>query len=209
MQAHDQRRLAIIGDLNSTTVSGLLAFCDWLTDKNYATSAQVNPWKIAVRKVFETVEGEQYEALDLASIDLEEYMGRFQIAAGAQYKAESITAYKRRIVNALEAHRHYLSTGRPPTFRAGPRRTKGEDKDKGSVVKLDTRSRSAGDPAPASSGLHAFTWPLSDGRVVTLHLPPRMKADDINRLCSLVRSLQDDSSEPKQIPQRSGEAEAA
>ena len=63
-------------------------------------------------------------------------------------------------------------------------------------------------PTPPSPGLHPFTWPLSDGRVVTLHLPPRMKADDINRLCSLVRSLQDDSSEPKQIPRQTGEEDA-
>jgi hypothetical protein len=191
------------GDLNSTAVSGLLAFCDWLTDKSYATTAQVNPWKIAVRKVFETIEGENYEALDLASIDLDEYMTRFQVAAGVQYKAESITAYKRRIVNALDAHRHYLTTGRPPTFRQGPRRSKAEDK--GSVVKLDTNSSSAGDPAPPSDGLHPFTWVLSDGRVVTLNLPPRMKADDVNRLCTLVRSLQDDSPEPRRIPRRTGE----
>ena len=197
------------GDLNSTNVSGLLAFCDWLTDKSYATTAQVNPWKIAVRKVFETLEGEDYEALDLATVDLDEYIARFQVAAGAQYKAESITAYKRRIVNALEAHRTYLSTGRPPTFRQGPRRNKTEGKDKGSVVKLDTESSSAAGPTPPNSGLHSFTWPLSDGRVVTLELPPRLKADDVNRLCTLVRSLQTDSPEPKQIPQRAGEAEAA
>jgi hypothetical protein len=198
----------VSGDLNNTSVSGLLAFCEWLTDKSYATTTQVNPWKIAVRKVFETVEGENYEALDLASIDLEEYLARFQIAAGAQYKAESIAAYKRRIVNALEAHRHYLRTGRPPSFRQGPRRTKAEDKgkDSGSVVKLDSKSGSSeGNATPPSPGLHPFTWPLSDGRVVTLHLPPRMKADDVTRLCTLVRSLQDDSPEPRQIPRRTGE----
>src|SRR5918999_4657961 len=105
------------GDLNSMKVSGVLAFCEYLTGKNYATTAQVNPWKVALRKVFGTVEGEGFEDLDLTSIDLDEYVTRFQIAAGAQYKAESITAYKRRIVNALDAHRHYLDTGRPPTFR--------------------------------------------------------------------------------------------
>jgi hypothetical protein len=193
------------GDLNSTKVSGLLAFCDWLTGKNYATSAQVNPWKIAVRKVFGTVEGEGYENLDLASVDLDEYMNRFQIAAGAQYKAESITAYKRRIVNALEAHRHYLDSGRPPTFRAGPRRAKAEEK----VVKLDSKSTPAQDPAPASPGLHALTWPLSDGRLVKLELPHRLKADDVTRLCAVIRSLQDDSPEPRQIAERAGEAAAA
>lgn len=193
------------GVLTSTTVSGALAFCDWLTDKSYATTAQVYPWKIALRKVFETVEGEGYESLDLTNVDLDEYMTRFQIAAGSQYKAESITAYKRRIVNALEAHRRYLDTGRPPTFRAGPRRAKAEDK----VVKLDSKSSPAQDPGPPNPGFHSLSWPLSDGRLVRLELPHRLKPDDVTRLCAVIRSLQDDSPEPRQIPERAGDAAAA
>jgi hypothetical protein len=199
------------GDLNSTKVSGLLAVCDYLTGKNYATTAQVNPWKVAIRKVFGTVEGEGFDDLDLASIDLDEYMTRFQIAAGAQYKAESITSYKRRIVNALDAHRHYLATGRPPTFRAGSVRAKAEAKDKGAVVTLGSKPNGNGSPtlAPPCPGLHSLTWPLSDGRLVKLELPHRLKEDDVTRLCAVIRSLQDNSPEPKQIPQRAGEAEAA
>jgi hypothetical protein len=128
-------------------------------------------------------------------------MARFQVAAGAQYKAESIAAYKRRIANALDAHQHYLSTGRAPTFRAGPRRAKAEEK----VVKLDSKSSSAGNPTPLSPGFHSLTWPLSVGRLVKLELPHRLKPDDVTRLCSVIRSLQDDSPEPRQIPRQTGE----
>ena len=120
---------------------------------------------------------------------------------GANYKAESIAAYRRRIANALDAHRHYLSTGRPPTFRAGPRRTNAEDK----VVKLDSKSSPAGDLTPPSLGLNSLSWPLADGRLVRLELPSRLKADDVTRLCAVIRSLQDDSPEPKQIPSQTGE----
>ena len=53
-------------------------------------------------------------------------------------------------------------------------------------------------------------YPLGDGRFVKLELPPRMKGDDVNRVCAFIRTLQDDSPEAKQLPRRAGkDAEAA
>lgn len=198
------------GDLNDKTVAGLLGFCEWLSAKGYATSAQVNPWKIATRKVFETVEGESYDSLDLSTVDLDEYLARFQTLAGAQYKAESITAYKRRILNAVEAHNHYLATGRPPTFRQGPKRVTTDDKDSAGPPKA--KITGATQTAPGSDqgdGMIDFPFPLKNGRMANLHLPPRLAPDDVNRLSSLLRTLQDDGAEQRQIPEQTGEPVAA
>src|SRR5690349_20737294 len=118
-----------MAELSDKTPASTLAYCDYLMDTGYATAAQINPWKTAIQKVFETVEGEGWESLDISTIDLDEYGTRFQTLAGAQYKAESITAYKRRVANAIEAHDHYLSTGRPPTFRQGGKRQKAAPKE--------------------------------------------------------------------------------
>jgi hypothetical protein len=41
--------------------------------------------------------------------------------------------------------------------------------------------------------------------MVTLRLPSRLKSDDVNRLCAFIRTLQDDSSEQRQIPRRVAE----
>jgi len=200
-------------DLNSKTPAGTLAYCEYLMSKGYATSAQVNPWRTAIQKVFETVEGEGWESLDLTSMNLDEYLSRFQTLAGAQYKAESITAYKRRIRNALDAHEHYLSTGRPPTFRQGGKRRPPEEVGGGSqVVSIDAKANPAGAPPAASRGgssMTEFPYPLGDGRMVTLKLPSRLKSDDVTRLCAFIRTLQDDSPEPRQIPEQTGEALAA
>jgi hypothetical protein len=103
--------------IQSRTPGGALVYCDYLLDKGYATASQVNPWKTAIQKVFETVEGQDWISVDLTAVDLDEYIARFRTLAGAQYKAESITAYARRIHNALDAHEHYVETGRPPSFR--------------------------------------------------------------------------------------------
>jgi len=196
--------------LNDKTPAGALAYCDYLTSKGYATAAQVNPWRTAIQRVFETVEGDGWESLDLTTIDLDEYLARFRTLAGAQYKAESITAYARRIRNALDAQTHFIDTGRPPTFRQ--RGTKAKEEQTGSVVKMDERQKAmaastAGAGVTPTPGMTDFPYPLGDGRMVTLRLPARLKSDDVNRLCAFIRTLQDDAPEPRQLPRRTTEGE--
>ena len=196
-------------DLNDRTPASVLAYCDYLINKGYATPAQVTPWKTAIQKLFETVEPEGWESIDLGSADLEEYGARFQTLAGAQYKAESITAYKRRVQNAVEAHEHYLSTGRPPTFRQGAKRSKPEEHDASAkVVSMEPKASGAVPDAASAGEMMTFPFPLGDGRIASLTLPPRMKPDDVNRLSAFLRTLQDDSTQ-RQIPHRTGEEQAA
>ena len=197
-------------DITSRTPLAVLDYCEYLRAKGYATAAQINPCRTAIQKVFETVEGQGWESVPLESIDLDEYVARFQTLAGSQYKAESITAYKRRIRNAFDAHDHYLSTGRPPTFRQGGANSKPSEEKAPSenVVKIDVKEPSQngsnGQPQPR---MVEFNYPLGDGRMAKLQLPPRVKPDDVNRLCAFIRTLQDDSPDQRQIPRKTGEDE--
>lgn len=197
-----------MSDLNSRTPAGALAYCDYLIAKGYATAAQVNPWRTAIQKVFETVEGDSWETLDLTTIDLDEYTTRFRTLAGAAYKAESVTAYARRVRNALDAQDHFISTGRPPTFRQRGPKPKAEADN--AVVKMEPKKSdpvpSAPNAAPAA-GMTDFPYPLGDGRMVTLRLPSRLKSDDVNRICTFIRSLQDDAPGPRQLPRQTGDDE--
>lgn len=199
-----------MSDLNDRTPGGVIAYSEYLADKGYATSAQVDPWRTAIQKVFSLVEGEAWESLDLTTIDLDEYVARFQTLAGAQYKAESVTAYKRRIRNAIDAHEHYLSTGRPPTFRqratkkAEPKASEGA-----TVSKLEVKDSATAPQVPVTgqpaTGMTEFPYPLGDGRMISLRLPSRLKSDDVNRICAFIRTLQDDAPEQRQIPRRVAE----
>lgn len=197
-----------MSSLNSKTPAGALAYCDYLISKGYATAAQVNPWRTAIQKVFETVDPDDWESLDLTSIDLDEYTARFRTLAGAAYKAESVTAYARRVRNALDAQDHFISTGRPPSFRQRGSKPKAEADS--AVVKMEPKqtapAASASTVSPAA-GMTDFPYPLGDGRMVTLRLPSRIKGDDVNRLCAFIRTLQDDTPEPRQIPRQTGEDE--
>lgn len=193
-------------DMSSRTVGGTLAFLDWLADKGYAAAAQTDPWKTAINRVFNTVEGDGFESLDWSTLDLDEMTSRFQKLAGGGYKAESIVAYGRRMRNAFDAHAHYLDTGRPPSFRAGGKRQKPTEKVAGTkapVVPIAQRQTPDAQP-----GMVTFPYPLGDGRMISITIPPRLKSDDVNRITAFIRTLQDDSPERKQLPTQTGERAA-
>jgi len=191
--------------IQSRSVEGLLAYCDWLADKGYATVAQVDPWRTATRKVFETVEGDGYASLDLTNVDLDDYLARFQTLAGAQYKSESIATYGRRVHNAMDAHEHYLTTGRPPTFKRGGSSSKKDGDAKPKAVKASPAQAQA--PVQLAGigavGLVDFPFPLRGGQMAQLRLPTRLDKTDVDRLSAFLRTLQ--SEEQAQIPRRTGE----
>lgn len=193
--------------MQNRNVEGLLAYCDWLVDKGYATVAQVDPWRTAIKKVFETVEGDGYASVDLTSIDLADYLARFQTLAGSQYKTESIVTYGRRLRNAIDAHEHYLSTGRPPTFKRGGSSPKKDGDAKPKAVKASAVQTQA--PAQAAGlsvvGLVEFPFPLRSGQMAQLRLPTRLDKTDVDRLSAFLRTLQ--SEEQAQIPRWTGDAD--
>lgn len=196
-------------DMNSRTVEGLLAYCDWLAEKGYATGAQIDPWKTAVNKVFDTVEGEGYGALDLSTLDLDDYLSRFQTLAGRQYKAESIVTYGRRLRNAIDAQVHYLETGRPPTFKRGGSRPKHDGATTEATQKKSARTKQSGaTPSPTPyAGLVEFPFPLRNGQMAQLRLPARLEKSDADRLAVFLRALQFD--QQAQIPEHTGEGALA
>jgi hypothetical protein len=188
--------------MSNRTVEGTLKYCDYLVDKGYASSAQIDPWRTAVRKVFETVEGADYGALDWTQLDLDEYLARFQTLAGAQYKSESITAYGRRLKHALGAHEHYLTTGKAPSFRKGTPRLKAVEPE------AATRHEAGTKRLPVSSGVRAmqpdvysFDYPLSRG-MAQVSVPLPLTRSDIERLSKVLATLE----QAPQIPERTGDS---
>jgi hypothetical protein len=192
-----------VADLTHNTIEGLLAYCDWLVEKGYATSAQVEPWKTAVKKVFHTVEGEDYGSLSLDGLDLDDYFGRFRKLAAGQYKHESMTAYEARVRRAIEAHAHFLEHGRPPTFRQVTKRTNGDGEAVNGTKPKTAKPAKAAAPTPGGSEFFDLEYPLETGSMALLRLPKRMSKADVDRLSTVLRTLQVE--DQKQIPERTGE----
>jgi hypothetical protein len=192
-------------DMTTRTVGGLVAYCDYLRDKGYQTPNAVEAWKVAIKKVFETVEPDGYEAISLEGLDLDDYVRRFRTLAGTQYKAETIGVYQRRVLNAIEAHEYYLANGKPPVFRKGSQRptdagTPGTAKKKAAPSKSERSTPLAAVP----SERYEFSYPMSYG-MAHISLPMRLSRRDIERLTTVLGTLE----EQPQIPEHTQERDAA
>jgi hypothetical protein len=194
-------------DMNTRTVGGLLAYCDWLRDKGYQSRNAIEAWRTAIKKVFEAVEPDAFEAVSLDDLDLDDYVSRFRTLAGSEYKAETIAVYKRRISNAIEAHNYYREHGKPPSFRK-TRSSAPTPSSKGNSPKKKGRVSSPEKAGPQPEGeLVQFPFPLRNGQMAELRLPSRLEKADADRLSAFLRALQFEAQ--AQIPERTGEAEAA
>lgn len=197
-------------EMSERTVGGLLAYCDWLRDKGYQGPNAVDAWKTAVKKVFAAVEPDAYEALSLENLDVEDYIRRFRTLVGAQYKAETVAVYQRRLTNAIEAHAYYIANGKPPVFRAGQRTKNAAEAV--ATSKKPAKSPGAGERLAAKPRLavpetvperYEFSYPMSYG-MAHISLPIRMTKRDIERLATVLGTLE----EQPQIPERTGRVAA-
>jgi hypothetical protein len=192
-------------EMNARTVGGLMAYCDWLKAKGYQGGSATESWKSAAKVVFETVEPDSWESVDLSELDVDEYIKRFQTLAGSKYRAETVTVYGRRIKNAIEAHSYYLENGKPPSFkRSSARKSDGEPPKTTASKPGPTKSSTS--PPVSVTEMWDLDYPLSSG-MVHMRLPKRMTKSDVDRLSTVLRTLQVE--EQRQIPANSGSAEEA
>ncbi len=101
--------MAVRDAIGTGTAGGLLAFCDHLLESDHASCGVVHPWKYAVRRVFTRLEGDDFEAIDVKSLDVDEYMQRFASAARDPHEPDRLYAYHSRFPKAVEAYRDYLA----------------------------------------------------------------------------------------------------
>lgn len=174
--------------INSGTVDGLTAFCDYLIDKGYATRGAVTSWKSAAKQVFEAVEGAEYGALDVRALDLDDYLGRWENMERGNYKAESLQSYGSRIRRAHEAYLAYLADGTTPQLgrRASRRR---EAEERSSTERRPQRNDGGVGGTATAADLVDYPFPLQSGQLAYVRLPRNLQRTDAERLAAFVRTL--------------------
>lgn len=181
--------------INSGTAEGLLAFCDYLTDKGYGGAAAVNALKSAAKQVFQKVDGENFGSVNVIELDVDEYVGRFEVKARSEYKQESLATYRKRFTRAVEYYRAFLRDGSVPQFRAGVGRSKAASAATGSSKKgaQQTGSPRLETPSPSTpdDGLRLidYPFPLRTGQLAYLRLPKRLEKADAERIGAFVMTL--------------------
>lgn len=182
--------------------AGLLEFADWVVTKGYGSNAAWTPLKSAVRQVFSTLEDGSYDELDVRSLDLDDYLSRYELKARGKLKAESIQSYASRFRRAVESYREFLDTGQPPrASRQRGARAEGAESPRTKVRRSPAQSAANARATRDSLAFQAaerdepvdrlidYPFPLSSGQVALLRLPLRLERGDAERLAAFVRTL--------------------
>ncbi len=186
--------------IGTKTVGGMVAFLAQMVEKGRARDGVIKPLDTAIRKVFTTVIGDGWEAVDIGSLDLDDYMLRFSNMTNGTYTSSSLSVYKSRVRKSMEWYQKFLTT--PGWFP--PVRESGNDK----VPIKAKQLKPAGVPAGSQTidesalaaeaqvsaikreeGMISYPLPLASGKVVQLYLPVRFTQTDAKRISNFVSSL--------------------
>ncbi len=173
------------------TGGGLVEFLNYTSEKGMVNSNTVGALRAASREVLSAVEPEGWEAVDLRTIDIEDFGTRFERLRAGKLKPESLGVYKSRFRSALHMYFKFLEN--PSGWRYKPERPAGVRK-KPAAILVPAEGAPGGEVQPSDArGRRASTidypFPLRPGMVVTLKLPVDLTRPEAKRLAGFIDSL--------------------
>lgn len=182
------------------TAADVAAHCGWLAGKGYMNKSTATAQRIAVSKIFSTVEGDDWESVDVRQVDMEDVLARFEQLARAsrELSPDSIPTYQSRGRKAVEAYLAYQKDG---TIVRSQRRSRsasseangnGNGKEKPSRTEVQVQAPALDPPVDA---LVAYPFPLRKGILAQLHLPTDLRKKEAERIARYVMSLVVDEQE--------------
>jgi hypothetical protein len=191
------------------TGKDLVAFFDFAADKGLMARDWASTLKSAAKVMLSTVESENWESLDIETLDLDAFVLRFERLRMGDLKPDSLNVYGKRLRNAVTAYRDYLKN--PSTWQyAG--RTEGSARAPRRATKV-ARAESAGSVQPISAGngsqagLIQYPYPLRPNMIVSISLPPDLTQKEATRLSAYLHSLAVDEQLALPIASEQGETE--
>jgi hypothetical protein len=187
------------------TVAGLIAFLDVMADKGWVSRGAIVALKTAVRQILMAADGDNWEQVEVKSLDIEDYMTRFSNKTMGKYNSQSIAAYRSRLQRAIDWYEKFLANpGWTP--KTTPKSTLVGAKD-GSAVAEKTRTttrqiQKGNDNAPqevsiventlsktTAINLVKYPFPLHSGEVVYFYLPPAFPKLEAERMANFLIAL--------------------
>lgn len=178
--------------------SGLLEFLAWAGRTGEMAPATAGGWAATCRKVL-AIEDDP-DAVDLRSIDVDDFFDRFEALNRTKYSAGSMSTYRSRFRQATTAYLAWLEND--PTWKPS-KRSSSRPKRSNSAEKEDSSPADTPEPAApevphakASARLMTYTVPLRPDVMVSLSLPADLTTRDADRLAAFLRSLAFEVDEP-------------
>lgn len=183
----------------TATGSGLVAFLDYAIQKSYLKTATGQAMKTAVKEVLSATQGpDGWESVDLTSLDEVDVLRRFETLRAMKFSAGSLSTYKGRYARAaamFEEFRASPSTWRPSVKQRS--RTKGNGSSTAAApgpTGIDGGASPIQTPHPAprpgyGSAIITYPFPLRQGVLASLELPPDLTRREAQRLVAFIESL--------------------
>lgn len=172
-----------------TTGKDLVDHWSWATEKGIMKKNSAFALKSACAKVLSVID--DWESIDITSIDIEDAITRFKNKQARNYKPQSLEAYGRRFRNAVASYLEYIQD--PGAWKPGSRQIQAvssgpnnNSKQKQKMTKADAQIASQ----PASGrGLIDYPFPLREGVTVRLMLPRDITVNEVKRLNAFMSTL--------------------
>jgi hypothetical protein len=179
-----------------TTASDVIEFLTFAPSKGMMNRNTAGALRAAVREVISTIDGTGWEIVDIESIDVADYLSRFERLSTGRYKPDSLTTYKSRFKNAIEMFRQYKAN--PSGWRYKPERPyatrhKATSLDRGHAKAAPSVSSAV--IAQVAEGLIPYPYPLRNGVMVELRLPTDLTRREARRLSAFIEALAVDTEE--------------
>jgi hypothetical protein len=169
----------------------LIDFWSWAADKgvmNKNTAAGLRSACIQVLGV-----ADDPAQVDIASLDVEDFLNRFQNLRKQRFKPQVLEAYKRRFRNAVKSYKEYIEN--PGTWKSVSQdRSGGADRRQRASNASAPSTGSSGGVSRSRAGLSAvgceeYPFPLRPGVMARLILPVDITRDEARRIKAFVDML--------------------
>jgi hypothetical protein len=183
------------------TGKGAIEFLDFAASRGLINANTAGAMRAAVKEVLRGVEGEEWGTIDLATIDVDDYVTRFERLSPGRLKPDSLSVYKARFKNAVamfSAYRANPSGWRYTPVRPSANRPKPSSNGKyGAGTSNGAARRNDANELPKTPGTISYPFPVRQGVVATLVLPDDLTKPEAKRLAAFVETI---AIEPTQMP---------
>ena len=164
-----------------------VAFFPWAANQGLMNSNTAGGLKAAVKEVLSAVEPDTWETTDISKIDLADYADRFERKRMSKFKPGSLHVYKSRFKNGIAMYLKYLES--PSTWRyTAERPSKERGKTKRAAGEQMPNNAQNASVTPSGNTIQ-YPYPIRNGLVVTLNLPPDLTSREAQRLSAFISSL--------------------
>lgn len=176
-----------------TTGQALVDHWSWAAEKGVMNKNTAFGRRAACVQVLSILEG--WEAANVAALDIEDLLRRFQNLKAREYKPSVLEAYKKRFRSALASFLEYVKD--PSSWRAPQserpagsfvkQRSSKANSERGEQV-LSAGMLSLGD-SETTSMLVEFKFPIRSGIVARLFLPATLTAAEAKKVSAFIHML--------------------